>query len=120
MAAVHTAMILVESVVCLVVWRALDFHRAEVERLVSKRTIDLRRAVSEVEIARAEVVRRLSMAVEFRDHDLGGHTERIAHHSTSIAAAAGLEAGSISTRLSVAWGHPAPWLARPRRRSPSR
>ena len=42
------------------------------------------------EIAQAETVRRLSMAVEFRDEDTGAHIERIGRFSTLLAEAIGM------------------------------
>ena len=52
----------------------------------------LRRAMTELEIAQAETVRRLSMAVEFRDEDTGAHIERIGRFSTLLAEQVGMEA----------------------------
>ncbi len=57
---------------------------------VDERNDDLRRALSELEIAQAETVRRLSMAVEFRDEDTGAHIERIGRFSTLLAEAIGM------------------------------
>jgi putative two-component system response regulator len=59
---------------------------------VLDRSADLRTARSEVDAAHAETVRRLSMAVEFRDKDTGEHTDRIGRHSRMLAGAAGLPA----------------------------
>ena len=47
--------------------------------------------MTELEIAQAETVRRLSMAVEFRDEDTGAHIERIGRFSTLLAEQIGLE-----------------------------
>src|SRR6202035_2087953 len=52
---------------------------------------ELRRALSELEIAQTETVRRLSMAVEFRDEDTGAHIERIGRLSTLLAEQIGME-----------------------------
>jgi putative two-component system response regulator len=60
---------------------------------VLDRSADLRTARSDVDAAHAETVRRLSMAVEFRDKDTGEHTDRIGRHSRMLAGAAGMPAG---------------------------
>jgi methanogenic corrinoid protein MtbC1 len=76
---------------------ALGYHlgdrgRAALEREVEGRTSELKRALSELEIAQAETVQRLSMAVEFRDEDTGAHIERIGRFSTLLAEHIGMDA----------------------------
>ena len=61
------------------------------QREIGDRSSELRRALTELEIAQAETVRRLSMAVEFRDEDTGAHIERIGRFSTLLAERVGLE-----------------------------
>ena len=73
--------------------RATAASRSQSE--VDERSEDLRRALSELEIAQAETVRRLSMAVEFRDEDTGAHIERIGRFSTLLAEAIGMSAGVL-------------------------
>ncbi len=87
---------------------ALGFHlgdrgRAVLEEEVDGRTSELKRALSELEIAQAETVRRLSMAVEFRDEDTGAHIERIGRFSTLLAEHIGMDP-EFCERL----GHAAP------------
>jgi methylmalonyl-CoA mutase cobalamin-binding subunit len=87
---------------------AIGFHwgdrgRAALEREVDGRTSELKRALSELEIAQAETVRRLSMAVEFRDEDTGAHIERIGRFSTLLAEHIGMDP-AFCERL----GHAAP------------
>jgi hypothetical protein len=71
-------------------WLLGDDRRKALRREVDERNDDLRRALSELEIAQAETVRRLSMAVEFRDEDTGAHIERIGRFSTLLAEAIGM------------------------------
>lgn len=66
-------------------WLLGEERRAELQREIENRTSDLKRALSELEIAQAETVRRLSMAVEFRDEDTGAHIERIGRFSALLA-----------------------------------
>jgi len=71
-------------------WLLGEDRRKALQLEVDERNDDLRRALSELEIAQAETVRRLSMAVEFRDEDTGAHIERIGRFSTLLAEAAGM------------------------------
>jgi HD-GYP domain-containing protein (c-di-GMP phosphodiesterase class II) len=71
-------------------WTLGDDSRKALQYEVDERNDDLRRALSELEIAQAETVRRLSMAVEFRDEDTGAHIERIGRFSTLLAEAIGM------------------------------
>jgi hypothetical protein len=71
-------------------WLLGDDRRQVLQLEVDERNDDLRRALSELEIAQAETVRRLSMAVEFRDEDTGAHIERIGRFSTLLAEAIGM------------------------------
>jgi HD-GYP domain-containing protein (c-di-GMP phosphodiesterase class II) len=71
-------------------WQLADDRRRALERELDERNDDLRRALSELEIAQAETVRRLSMAVEFRDEDTGAHIERIGRFATLLAEQVGM------------------------------
>jgi hypothetical protein len=82
-------------------WRLGEGRRAALEQEIDDRSTELTRALSELEIAQAETVRRLSMAVEFRDEDTGAHIERIGRFSTLLAEQVGME-NEFSGRLSHA------------------
>jgi HD-GYP domain-containing protein (c-di-GMP phosphodiesterase class II) len=71
-------------------WQLGEHRRVALETELGERGEDLRRALSELEIAQAETVRRLSMAVEFRDEDTGAHIERIGRFSTLLSRAIGM------------------------------
>lgn len=72
-------------------WRWGEGHRRVLQAQIDDRSSELRRALTELEIAQAETVRRLSMAVEFRDEDTGAHIERIGRFSTLLSEQVGLE-----------------------------
>jgi hypothetical protein len=72
-------------------WRLGEHRRSALEREIDSHSGELERAFSELEIAQAETVRRLSMAVEFRDEDTGAHIERIGRFSTMLAEQVGME-----------------------------
>jgi methanogenic corrinoid protein MtbC1 len=72
-------------------WRFGENRRIALREEIEGRSSELKRALSELEIAQAETVRRLSMAVEFRDEDTGAHIERIGRFSTLLAEQIGME-----------------------------
>jgi methanogenic corrinoid protein MtbC1 len=79
-------------------WSLGERKRISLEDAIEHRTSDLKRALSELEIAQAETVQRLSMAVEFRDEDTGAHIERIGRLSVLLADAIGMD-GQFCERL---------------------
>jgi methanogenic corrinoid protein MtbC1 len=72
-------------------WRMGENAKAALEEEIEHRTSELKRALSELEIAQAETVQRLSMAVEFRDEDTGAHIERIGRFSVLLAEHIGMD-----------------------------
>jgi hypothetical protein len=89
------------AVATLLGWGLGEDRRKALQQEVDDRSGDLRRALSELEIAQAETVRRLSMAVEFRDEDTGAHIERIGRFSTLLAEQVGMSA-EFCRRISYA------------------
>jgi HD-GYP domain-containing protein (c-di-GMP phosphodiesterase class II) len=81
--------------------RRAEDRRAALQRQIDDRSGELHRALTELEIAQSETVRRLSMAVEFRDEDTGAHIERIGRFSTLLAEHVGLD-GELCERLGYA------------------
>jgi methanogenic corrinoid protein MtbC1 len=73
-------------------WRFGEDARTALEQEINGRSDELKTALNELEIAQAETVRRLSMAVEFRDEDTGAHIERIGRFSTLLAEQIGMDA----------------------------
>jgi hypothetical protein len=78
-------------------WRIGEHRRAALEQEIDSRSSELEQAFSELEIAQAETVQRLSMAVEFRDEDTGAHIERIGRFSTLLAEQVGMEPDFCAT-----------------------
>jgi putative two-component system response regulator len=70
-------------------------QRAALEQTVRARTIALERSAHQLKLTREEMVRRLSRAVEYRDEETGGHTERMSRYCAVLAGRAGLDAESI-------------------------
>jgi PAS domain S-box-containing protein len=59
--------------------------------MLVERTRESRSSAGALEIAETEIVRRLSMAVEWRDDDTGSHIDRVSRLSGLLAQRAGLE-----------------------------
>ena len=72
-------------------WGFGESRRNALEQEIDGRSHELRRALSELEVAQTETVRRLSMAVEFRDEDTGAHIGRIGRLSTLLAEQIGMD-----------------------------
>jgi HD-GYP domain-containing protein (c-di-GMP phosphodiesterase class II)/methylmalonyl-CoA mutase cobalamin-binding subunit len=72
-------------------WSVGLVGREGLERVIDDRQHELWHALAELEVAQAETVRRLSMAVEFRDEDTGAHIERIGRLSAQMAEEIGLD-----------------------------
>ena len=70
-------------------------HREALEQIVRSRTIALERSARQLKLTREEMVRRLSRAVEYRDEETGGHTERMSRYCAVLAQRAGLDAESL-------------------------
>lgn len=73
-----------------------DREEAARQRALEDAVLDhsarLRTTSAQLARSEAELVRRLSMAVEYRDDDTGGHIERVSRHCGALAAGAGLGA----------------------------
>jgi methanogenic corrinoid protein MtbC1 len=72
-------------------WFFGERRRAALVAETQRSTRELKRALSQLEIAQTETVRRLSMAVEFRDEDTGAHIERIGRFSKLLAEHIGMD-----------------------------
>jgi HD-GYP domain-containing protein (c-di-GMP phosphodiesterase class II)/methylmalonyl-CoA mutase cobalamin-binding subunit len=89
--AVAGFVLLLACAVLAVGWRFGEKGMDALEEEIESRTSELKRALSELEIAQAETVQRLSMAVEFRDEDTGAHIERIGRFSVLLAEQIGMD-----------------------------
>jgi putative two-component system response regulator len=70
-------------------------HREALEQVVRARTMALERSAHQLKLTREEMARRLSRAVEYRDEETGGHTERMSRYCSLLARRAGLDPESI-------------------------
>lgn len=70
-------------------------QRDSLEQIVAARTAALERSAVELKLTREETVRRLSRAIEYRDEETGGHTERMSRYASLLAARVGLDSESI-------------------------
>jgi methanogenic corrinoid protein MtbC1 len=90
-AAVAGCVVVLAGAMLAVGWRVGEKGLGALEGEIESRTSELKRALSELEIAQAETVQRLSMAVEFRDEDTGAHIERIGRFSVLLAEHIGMD-----------------------------
>jgi putative two-component system response regulator len=70
-------------------------QRDMLEQIVNTRTAALERSTTRLKLSREETVRRLSRAVEYRDEETGGHTERMSRYAALLAGKLGLDDESI-------------------------
>jgi putative two-component system response regulator len=70
-------------------------QRETLEEIVRARTTALERSATRLKLSREETVRRLSRAVEYRDEETGGHTERMSAYAALLAGRLGLDYESI-------------------------
>ncbi len=70
-------------------------QRVTLEEIVRARTAALERSATRLKLSREETVRRLSRAVEYRDEETGGHTERMGAYAALLAGKLGLDDESI-------------------------
>jgi putative two-component system response regulator len=70
-------------------------QRETLEQIVHARTAALERSAERLKLSREETVRRLSRAVEYRDEETGGHTERMSAYSAMLAGKLGVDVESI-------------------------
>ena len=70
-------------------------HRLSLEAVIKARTDALERSATQLRLSREETIRRLSRAVEYRDEEAGGHTERMSNYAGLLARNLGRDAESI-------------------------
>lgn len=81
------------TVLARVIAEAISEEQARItlEDALASRNQDLLTATQKLAASHEETVRRLSMAVEYRDDDTGAHVHRVGRLCGTLAAAAGLE-----------------------------
>jgi cyclic di-GMP phosphodiesterase len=67
-----------------------EVQRQRLERAVKERTAELRAAIEGLRITQEETVHSLSRAVEVRDHQTGGHTERVGEIAALLGSRLGI------------------------------
>nr|CRH04621.1 putative Response regulator receiver modulated metal dependent phosphohydrolase [Candidatus Magnetococcus massalia] len=74
-------------------WSLLP-HRVHYMLRSSYTTLALARSEMELIESRMEIIRRLGVAAEFKDHTTGSHLERISHYAMLVGQAVGLDEGA--------------------------
>jgi putative two-component system response regulator len=70
-------------------------YREALEGIVTARTAALEQSAKQLKLTREETVRRLSRAIEYRDQETGGHTDRMSRYAALLATHLGLDSESI-------------------------
>jgi putative two-component system response regulator len=66
-------------------------HRETLEELVRVRTAALQSSAEQLRLSHEETVRRLAAAIEYRDYETGGHTDRMSRYACVLATHCGLD-----------------------------
>jgi hypothetical protein len=75
--------------------RAQEHQRHRLESVVITQVAERRSSSARLAFSEAELVKRLAMAVEYRDDDTGAHVERVSVHAGELATLAGIDAARV-------------------------
>lgn len=67
----------------------LEEHRQRLEEMVAERTTQLRAALQQIERSYADTLQALGAAIDLRDNETAGHSQRVCRYSLQIARAMG-------------------------------
>jgi putative two-component system response regulator len=70
-------------------------HRSFLEERIARRTAELERLMAGLRESQTETIDRLARAVEFRDHETGGHIERMSRLCEEIAERIGFDSRAM-------------------------
>jgi cyclic di-GMP phosphodiesterase len=83
----------------------LENYRLRLEELVVERTAQLQKALQQIEHSYEDTLQALGAAVELRDSETAGHSERVCLYSLEVARAMGWSAAQIATLSRGAYLH---------------
>lgn len=67
----------------------VENYRRHLEEMVAERTVQLQTALQQIERSYEDTLQALGAAIDLRDHETAGHSQRVCHYSLEIARAMG-------------------------------
>jgi putative nucleotidyltransferase with HDIG domain len=93
--------------------REVEGYRLHLEEMVQERTRQLRAALRQVESSYEDTLAALGAAIDLRDSQTAGHSQRVATYSAKIARGLNMEGRELKTIIMGAWLHDIGKLATP-------
>src|SRR6266571_3113699 len=75
----------------------VENYRQHLEEMVAERTQQLQAALQQIERSYEDTLRALGAAIDLRDNETAGHSQRVCRYSLEIAHAMGLEAKELGS-----------------------
>ena len=85
--------------------KEVDHYRQQLEEMVKERTGQLESALRRVERSYEDTLQALGAAIDLRDGETGGHSNRVAAYSTKMAGGLGANVHELKTVATGAWLH---------------
>ena len=85
--------------------REVENYRRHLEEMVSARTLELRGAMTELELSHSATLEALGSAIDLRDGSTAGHSRRVLLYSVKIAEQMGGMQKQLKTLAMGAWLH---------------
>jgi putative nucleotidyltransferase with HDIG domain len=83
----------------------VENYRLHLEEMVAERTQQLQAALQQIERSYEDTLRALGAAIDLRDNETAGHSQRVCRYSLEIARAMGLEAKELGSLARGAYLH---------------
>jgi response regulator RpfG family c-di-GMP phosphodiesterase len=83
----------------------VEHYRRHLEELVAARTEQLRAALNQIEQSYEDTLQALGAAIDLRDNETGGHSERVCRYSLEIARAMGWQGNDLGRLARGAYLH---------------
>lgn len=85
--------------------KKIENYRQHLEEMVAERTEQLHRALQQIERSYEDTLQALGAAIDLRDHETGGHTQRVCLYSLEIARQMGWSDKQLETLARGAYLH---------------
>src|SRR5580704_9402358 len=85
--------------------RQVEDYRQHLEEMVATRTVQLREALSQIERSYEDTLQALGAAIDLRDNETAGHSERVCRYSLELARALGWSEKQLGSLARGAYLH---------------